>query len=93
MAKQGFLRGPKFNMRHTTIIEAALPFVQMLKASPAVKKISLGIIKPVCGGPPRNGGLPQLKAIVLPTAQAEGSEAMIGGLRGRYFVCELLAAS
>ena len=45
MAKQGLLRGPKFNMRHTTIIEAALPFVQMLKASPAVKKISLGVIK------------------------------------------------
>lgn len=68
MAKQGLLRGPKFNMRHTTIIDAALPFVQMLKASPAVKKISLGVIKPVCGGPPRNGGLPQLKALVLPTA-------------------------
>lgn len=31
MAKQGLLRGPTFNMRHTTIIEAALPFVQLLK--------------------------------------------------------------
>lgn len=68
MAKQGLLRGPKFNMRHTTIIEPALPFVQLLKTSSAVKKISLGIIKPVSGGPPRNGGLPRLKVLVLPTA-------------------------
>ena len=68
MAKQGLLRGPKFNMRHTTIIEAALPFVQMLKASPAVKKISLGVIKPVSGGPARSGGSHQIKALVLTTA-------------------------
>ncbi len=68
MAKQGLLSGPKFNMRHTTIIESALPFVKMLKASPAVKKISLGVIKPVSGGPSRNVGSHQLKALVLPTA-------------------------
>lgn len=68
MAKHGLLRGPKFNMRHTTIIESAFPFVQMLKASPAVKKISLGVIKPVSGGLARNGGPYQLKALVLPTA-------------------------
>ena len=55
MAKQGLLRGPKFNMRHTTIIEAALPFVQILKASPAVKKISLGVIKQVSSGQSRKG--------------------------------------
>ncbi len=67
-AKHGLLRGPKFNMRHTTIIESALPFVQMLKASPAVKKISLGVIKPVTGGHSRKGGSNQVKALVLSTA-------------------------
>ena len=67
-AKHGLLRGPKFNMRHTTIIESALPFVQMLKASPAVTKISLGVIKPVSSGPSRKGGSRQIKALVLPTA-------------------------
>ncbi len=67
-AKHGLLRGPKFNMRHTTIIEAALPFVQMLKASPAVKKISLGVIKPVAGNASRKSGSHQIKALVLPTA-------------------------
>ncbi len=67
-AKHGLLRGSKFNMRHTTIIEPALPFVQMLKASPAVKKISLGVIKPVTGGQSRHGGSYQVKALVLPTA-------------------------
>lgn len=55
-------------MRHTTIIESALPFVQMLKASPAVKKISLGVIKPVTSGGSRKGGSFQVKALVLPTA-------------------------
>jgi len=68
MAKQGLLRGPKFNMRHTTIIEAALPFVEMLKASPAVKKISLGVIKPASSGQSRRGGSYQIKALMLPTA-------------------------
>ena len=67
-AKHGLLRGPKFNMRHTTIIEPALPFVQMLKASPAVTKISLGVIKPVSSGQFRKGGSPQIKALILPTA-------------------------
>ena len=68
MAKRGLLGGPKFNMRHSTIIEAALPFVEMLKASPAVKKISLGIIKPVSSGQSRKGGSYQIKALILPTA-------------------------
>ena len=67
-AKHGLLRGPKFNMRHTTIIEPALPFVEMLKASPAVTKISLGVIKPVSRGHSRKGGSFQIKALVLPTA-------------------------
>ncbi len=67
-AKHGLLRGRKFNMRHTTIIEPALPFVQMLKASPAVTKISLGVIKPVSSGQSRKGGSFQIKALVLPTA-------------------------
>ena len=67
-AKHGLLRGPKFNMRHTTIIEAALPFVEMLKASSAVTKISLGVIKPVHSGPSRKGGSHHVKALVLPTA-------------------------
>ena len=67
-AKHGLLRGPKFNMRHTTIIESALPFVQMLKASPAVTKISIGVIKPVSSGQSRNGGSHHIKALVLSTA-------------------------
>lgn len=67
-AKHGLLRGDKFNMRHTTIIESALPFVKMLKASPAVKKISLGVIKPITSGQSRKGGSYQVKALVLPTA-------------------------
>ena len=67
-AKPGLLRGPKFNMRHTTIIEAALPFVEMLKASPAVRKISLGIITPVGGSSSRKDGAHRIKALVLPTA-------------------------
>ena len=67
-AKRGLLRGPKFNMRHTTIIEPALPFVQMLKESSAVTKISLGVIKPVVSGRSPKGGFYQVKALVLPTA-------------------------
>lgn len=67
-AKRGLLRGSKFNMRHTTVIESALPFVEMLKASPAVTKISLGVIKPVSHGQTRKGGTHQIKALVLPTA-------------------------
>lgn len=35
--------------------QAALPFVEMLKASPAVKKISLGVIKPASSGQSRLG--------------------------------------
>ncbi len=65
-AKYGLLRGPKFNVRNTTIIEPALPFVQMLKTSPAVTKISLGIIKLVSRGHSRKGGSFQIKALVLP---------------------------
>ena len=67
-AKHGLLRGPKFNMRHTTIIESALPFVRMLKASPAVTKISLGVIKPVSSGQSRKGGSRHIKALILQTA-------------------------
>ncbi len=67
-ARHGLLRGPKFTMRHTTIIESALPIVQMLKASPTVTKISLGVIKPVSRGQSRKGGSHQTKALVLPTA-------------------------
>lgn len=67
-AKQGLLRGSKFNMRHTTIIDSALPFVRKLKDSIAVKKISIGIIKRVAGNPNRNGAARQVKALVLSTA-------------------------
>ena len=42
--------------------------MQMLKTSPAVTKISLGIIKPVSRGHSRKGGSFQIKALVLPTA-------------------------
>ena len=68
MPRQGLLRGPKFNMRHTTIIEAALPFVQVLKGSPAVKKISLGVIKPVSSSnTSRKGGSHHITTLILPT--------------------------
>jgi len=46
MHRNGLLKGQKFNGRHTTVIEAAMPFVEMLRDAPNVEKIALGIIKP-----------------------------------------------
>lgn len=40
------LKGSKFNARHSTIIDEAVPLLQHLKKQPFVKKIALGCIKP-----------------------------------------------
>ena len=66
--KNGLLRGNKFTMRHTTIIEPALGFVRFLKNSDLVRKISIGIIKPTSSSPARKHGGCRIKAQVLQTA-------------------------
>src|SRR3712207_9047145 len=42
---RGLLRGPKFNGRHTTLIDAAVPVVMQLRDDPRVTKIIIGVIK------------------------------------------------
>lgn len=41
---RGLLRGPKFNGRHTTLIDAAIPVVEQLRDDPRVTKIIIGVI-------------------------------------------------
>lgn len=41
---RGLLRGPKFNGRHTTLIDAAVPIVERLRDDPRVTKIIIGVI-------------------------------------------------
>jgi len=41
---RGLLRGPKFNGRHTTLIAAAVPVVELLRDDPRVTKIIIGVI-------------------------------------------------
>ncbi len=53
MAKKGLLRGGKFSMTHSTVIEAAERFLLEAKKLDSVSKISVGIIKP-CPSGPRN---------------------------------------
>jgi hypothetical protein len=43
---RGLLRGPKFNGRHTTLIDAAVPIVERLRDDPRVSKIVIGVITP-----------------------------------------------
>jgi hypothetical protein len=46
MAKKGLLRGGKFSMTHSTVIEAAEQFLMGAKRLDSISKISVGIIKP-----------------------------------------------
>ena len=64
MHRNGLLKGSKFNGRHTTVIESAMPFVKMLKEAPCVTKISLGVILPATSGG-RKGGDLKIKALLL----------------------------
>src|SRR4028118_1373445 len=41
---RGLLKGPKFNGRHTTLIAAAIPVVELLRDDPRVTKIVIGVI-------------------------------------------------
>lgn len=41
---RGLLKGPKFNGRHTTLIAAAIPIVELLRDDPRVTKIVIGVI-------------------------------------------------
>lgn len=41
---RGLLKGPKFNGRHTTLIDAAVPVVVQLRDDPRVTKIIIGVI-------------------------------------------------
>jgi hypothetical protein len=43
---KGLLRGGKFNGRHSTVIDSAIPAVQAARDCPHVTKIALGLITP-----------------------------------------------
>lgn len=52
-APKGLLKGDKFNGRQQTLIDEARPLIKVLRDSPLVKKISIGIIMPCTVGPVR----------------------------------------
>ncbi|HEX6289574.1 MAG TPA: DUF2103 domain-containing protein [Herpetosiphonaceae bacterium] len=56
---RGLLKGPKFNGRHTTLIAAAVPVVELLRDDPRVTKIIIGVITP------RRGKTTTLKAVTI----------------------------
>ena len=43
--KKGILKGPKFNGRHSTYIDTALPLITAASAQPEVSKVILGPIE------------------------------------------------
>jgi hypothetical protein len=43
---KGLLRGAKFNGRHSTVIDSAIPAVEAARDCPHVTKIALGVITP-----------------------------------------------
>lgn len=45
-APRGLLKGPKFNGRHSTVINAAVPIVAALRRSDLVTKVVLSVIRP-----------------------------------------------
>jgi len=47
---RGLLKGPKFNGRHSTVIDSAIPAVEAARDSPHVSKIALGVITPIRAG-------------------------------------------
>ena len=49
---KGLLKGSKFNSRHTTVIEAAIPAVKAANECSSVSKIVIGVIEPTRGGRP-----------------------------------------
>jgi hypothetical protein len=49
---KGLLRGPKFNGKHSTVIETAIPAVAAARDCPHVTKIALGVITPLRAGRP-----------------------------------------
>jgi hypothetical protein len=44
---KGLLRGPKFNGRHSTVIDSAVPAVEAARDCKLVTKIALGVITPI----------------------------------------------
>src|SRR3954468_1254317 len=60
---RGLLKGPKFNGRHSTVIDSAIPVIEAARDCPYVSKISLGVITPIGKGKSHlkftetNGGL------------------------------------
>ena len=49
---KGLLRGPKFNGKHSTVIDTAIPMVQAARDSSYITKIALGVITPLRAGRP-----------------------------------------
>jgi hypothetical protein len=47
---RGLLKGPKFNGRHSTVIESAIPVVEAARDCAHVTKIALGVITPLRPG-------------------------------------------
>jgi hypothetical protein len=47
---RGLLKGPKFNGRHSTVIESAIPVVEAARDCAYVTKIALGVITPLRPG-------------------------------------------
>lgn len=60
---KGLLRGPKFNGKHSTVIDTAIRMVEAARDSAHVTKIALGVITPLRAGQahlkftPVSGGL------------------------------------
>ncbi len=44
---RGLLKGPKFNGRHSTVIDSAIPALEAARDSTLVTKIALGVITPI----------------------------------------------
>jgi Predicted metal-binding protein (DUF2103) len=60
---RGLLQGAKFNGRHSTVIQSAIPAVEAARDCPHITKIALGVITPLHNGKehlkftPTSGGL------------------------------------
>jgi hypothetical protein len=48
--ERGLLKGSKFNGRHSTVIESAVPAVEAARDCEHVTKIALGVITPIRAG-------------------------------------------
>ena len=44
---KGLLKGPKFNGRHSTVIDSAIPALEAARDCAMVTKIALGVITPI----------------------------------------------